>query len=388
MNKRFEELDSLRGLAAIAVILSHLALVLPSIYLIEKLKNTPLHIFWAGHEAVILFFILSGYVLSLPYLNNKTPKYKAFFTKRVCRIYLPYIVSISIGILCMGMFAHNKIPELSKWFNDIWANPVPLREIIDHIIMLGNFKSYAINNIIWSLVHEMRISIIFPIIMFIVIKLNWKTSIVVGLSCSLVYFLTWIISLKLFKYNITEYDTSYILTLHYVGFFILGSLLAKHKQHLHDAYVKITTIKRISFLVIGLLAYTYTWWFMPNVFYLHFSFINDWMIAIGCSVIILSSLNSTRLKILLLLRPIQFTGKISYSLYLFHMIILIVMINAFYGKMPINLILGISFILSFIIASVAYYIVEIPSIKLGKILTKKREINNTISIKGNEKQVV
>lgn len=67
MNSRFDQIDSIRGLAALSVVISHLSLVIPNVYIVQKLKNTPLHIFWAGHEAVILFFILSGFVLALPY---------------------------------------------------------------------------------------------------------------------------------------------------------------------------------------------------------------------------------------------------------------------------------------------------------------------------------
>ncbi|WP_391557554.1 hypothetical protein [Robertmurraya sp.] len=51
MNQRYVELDSLRGIAATTVVLSHIAIVLPELYVFNKFKNTPFHIFWAGHEA-------------------------------------------------------------------------------------------------------------------------------------------------------------------------------------------------------------------------------------------------------------------------------------------------------------------------------------------------
>jgi peptidoglycan/LPS O-acetylase OafA/YrhL len=174
IRNRLDELDSLRGLAASSVVISHLILVLPSIFIIEKLSNTPLHLFWGGHESVILFFILSGFVLSFPYLNKKEPKYRYFIIRRVCRIYIPYIVSVLISMFLMHFFNRGGIPELSKWFNGTWNTPLSLKQLLNHFIMLGTFPSYTINPVIWSLVHEMRISIIFPILMVFVMNLNWK----------------------------------------------------------------------------------------------------------------------------------------------------------------------------------------------------------------------
>lgn len=61
--KRYDEIDSLRGFAALAVIISHgLAIfALPS----NLLDVTPLYLLWSSHEVVIFFFVLSGFVLTL-----------------------------------------------------------------------------------------------------------------------------------------------------------------------------------------------------------------------------------------------------------------------------------------------------------------------------------
>lgn len=65
---RFHELDGLRGLAALTVYFSHLigTFNFSSDYF-TKVSNSPLHLFWHGEGAVQLFFILSGFVLTLPY---------------------------------------------------------------------------------------------------------------------------------------------------------------------------------------------------------------------------------------------------------------------------------------------------------------------------------
>lgn len=70
--KRFAELDSLRGIAAFLVMSSHLIMLEfynKSEYY-HLLDDTPFRIFWSGHQSVILFFVLSGFVLSLGILSN------------------------------------------------------------------------------------------------------------------------------------------------------------------------------------------------------------------------------------------------------------------------------------------------------------------------------
>jgi peptidoglycan/LPS O-acetylase OafA/YrhL len=372
MNKRYNELDSLRGLAASTVLLSHLFLILPGIYLIAKFKNTPLHIFWAGHEAVILFFILSGFVLSLPYFNKKEPSYKNYLIKRISRIYIPYIVSVLIAVIFMSIFSGMGIPALGNWFNSQWTTPVSSKLIIMHIIFLGEFKTEAFNGVIWSLIHEMRVSIIFPVLVYLVKKYDSKRSIIIAMSCSFIYFLLYYFFLKVFKYDVTMNLGSYFATLHYTAFFILGSVLAKQIRFFNERYIKLTSRWKISSMVVAVLLYTYTWWFPKNISILHQLVIEDWSIAVGSMIFIIFCVNSKTIKKALLIKPVHFVGLTSYSLYLFHMPVLLTLINIYYGKMPLWLILIMAFVSSYIFAGVTYYIIEKPSIKLGKILTNRK----------------
>lgn len=135
---------------------------------------------------------------------------------------------------------------------------------------------------------------------------------------------------------------------------------------------------KILLLLAGILTYTYSFWFFPNTFYVHFVIINDWAIAIGSSLFIISSLGSRSISKVLLMQPIQFTGKISYSLYLFHTTVIFSMMNLLYDKLPMVIILCTSFVLSIIVATFGYYAIEQPSIKLGKLLTfgKMNKHNN------------
>jgi peptidoglycan/LPS O-acetylase OafA/YrhL len=167
---RFYELDSLRGLAAITVVFHHFSRICPESFT-HLLIRTPLRLLIAGHQAVILFFLLSGFVLTQPYKKKNTLSYGHFLLKRVCRIYLPYLGALALAILCDLSFpAHG--PSNNYWINYTWSQPVTARLVLQHVIFLGVYNWSQFNAAFWSLVYEMRISLVFPFIAVAVLRLR------------------------------------------------------------------------------------------------------------------------------------------------------------------------------------------------------------------------
>lgn len=247
MNKRYLELDSLRGLAALFVLFYHCLRIFPEFdaenpiqsnnFLVNILNNTPLRVIWSGHESVILFFILSGFVLSLPYYKNKKIEYKTYLVKRSFRIYIPYFVAMIFAITATLMLSKNGISMYSDWFNRIWTYDTSFLDILNHILFLGYYNSNQYNTVIWSLVHEMRISIIFPFLMVFVLRFNWKTNIIICLLLSLVSFV-------FTKTFMPIYNTDIAKTVHYMSSFMIGALLAKHIEFLVGFYGKMSKSKK------------------------------------------------------------------------------------------------------------------------------------------------
>ncbi|WP_158594027.1 acyltransferase family protein [Cohnella faecalis] len=81
MKERYEQLDALRGLAALTVLFSHLAMtpanVPPLVHQFLYRAYSPFSILIKGHQAVFFFFVLSGFVLSLPLLRGSKLNYTA-----------------------------------------------------------------------------------------------------------------------------------------------------------------------------------------------------------------------------------------------------------------------------------------------------------------------
>src|SRR5688572_30321030 len=96
---RLTSLDGLRGIAALAVVFNHIFLVIAPGQAPWWMDYTPLYYFFAGRKAVILFFILSGFVLALPYIHGTPPRYREYLIRRFCRIYLPFAAAICLSAL-------------------------------------------------------------------------------------------------------------------------------------------------------------------------------------------------------------------------------------------------------------------------------------------------
>ncbi len=85
---RYLERDSLRGLAAGSVVIWHFLMFWVTSSRWHRIVYSPTVFFYTGSAAVLIFFVLSGFVLSLPFLARPQP-YPAYLAKRICRIYVP-----------------------------------------------------------------------------------------------------------------------------------------------------------------------------------------------------------------------------------------------------------------------------------------------------------
>src|ERR1700719_1278320 len=93
--QRIASLDSIRGLAALGVVLTHCTGVYvdPPPWAI----HLPLSlIFWSGHGFVLVFFALSGFVLFIPFKRGNAA-YTPYVEKRVARLYPPFVVAVLLS---------------------------------------------------------------------------------------------------------------------------------------------------------------------------------------------------------------------------------------------------------------------------------------------------
>lgn len=110
---RVRSLDGLRGLAAITVVASHALMVVPAMALTIRtppsdvasvqwwLYHTPLNLLWAGQQAVLVFFVLSGFVLAELVSRSSTRNgwMRGFYAQRFVRLYLPVWGAVGLAAL-------------------------------------------------------------------------------------------------------------------------------------------------------------------------------------------------------------------------------------------------------------------------------------------------
>ncbi|QGQ47221.1 acyltransferase family protein [Metabacillus sediminilitoris] len=370
MNNRIEQLDSIRGLAALCVFISHIILVKTEIF--TEAMRSPLRLFTNGHAAVMLFFVLSGFVLSLAFLNKNNVLYISYFIKRVFRIYIPYLVAIATAMISSIFFFRGTIDGLSDWFNSSWTELPNLYSIIEHIFILRNIHTDTFNNVIWSLVHELRISIIFPFVVLFIKNIKAKYSL---LLCFALSFLSGLNNIFQFQISMGLL-TNYFTTIHYLSIFILGVLVAKYRFTIIHFYRQLTIPNKWIFLIMSVIIYNFADTIIPEIlispiFGPYLLIIEEYFQALGAIGFITAALGSDKVAWFLMRKPLIFLGKISYSLYLYHLIVLLSCVHILYGLIPIWQILIGSMVLSIGVSALFYYLIENPCIKFGRVLAEK-----------------
>lgn len=352
--QRWRELDALRGIAACIVVFWHFYQSLspetfPS-WIQWGMEGTPVYIFISGTESVMLFFLLSGFVLSLPFLRDpKHLTYPSFLVKRIARIYLPYLAALFLAVL--GNAFYHGLP-LNPWFIETWFHPPNFTTVLQHVLFLGNYDYYAFNTAFWSLVYEMRISLIFPFLCLFVIRIGWPRAVLLaagfGLSSVFLRFV-----------GVAGQTTE---TFKYAAFFVVGILLAQYALSIRQLVARIPKAGRFGAILLSLLLYAQAHLF-PGA-------IKDSLILIGASGIIVAGLSEPMLSRALNWPIFQFLGRISYSIYLLHGTILFILVYIFFGHVPLGW-LFLPLLICVLIASTAfYYLVEKPSMQLGRRLAK------------------
>ena len=353
---RFHELDALRGLAATIVVLDHFSSLWPweaKPAWLRGILASPLGLLVSGHEAVILFFLISGFVLTLPYLRPAAPGYFVFLVKRAFRIYVPYLAALLLAVLGDAQL-HGHVPGLAPWVDRTWPGPVDWKLFWQHVGLLGDYNYWRFNGAFWTLIYEMRISIIFPALCLLTAKLRlrWSIALAVGLSIS-AQVLT----------NLAGAG-NWFRTLHYTAIFVAGSLLVRNLESITNWYSRLDRLGRVSLgLSAGLLL---VYGRQLDAAVVAGVRMEDWGVAAGAMGVMVISLHAIRARRWLNLPALQGLGRISYSLYLVHVPVLFALLLGFHGRLPLAPFFLAYLSLSLGLAAVFYRFVEAPAMQAGR----------------------
>jgi len=372
--KRFEAIEGLRGWLAWTVAISHI-FITSGIYLGRI--GSP--ILFSGHAAVLVFVVISGFVIS-HLLVERQETYSSYILRRFFRIFPLFAVTCFIGYFATDLY----VPILSRvpWYDDpVWqiviANNVGASStnheyfwsnILTHATMLHGivpnsvipYGTLAFNMPAWSLSLEWQFYLLAPFVLRFVNRAS--ASAILGLS--VVVFLLGI-GYQLGWLGWYMDPTSVVLAV--AGYFALGICSRIALPYLTRREVDCSPVAALAIMFLPL-----GWQAVPVLI---------WILVL-CGLVQGKKTGSEALKrlfgVLLSSRLAIYFGERSYSIYLSHLPI-VTSVHVFWfhrfpsmGRAQTLALVAATSIPAIILASeILYRSIEKPGIRLGSLIVKR-----------------
>ena len=378
-------LDALRGVAAVIVLVHHVSMTAPSISAAYSssanvavfspawwVTLSPLKILFAGPEFVLVFFVLSGFVLVLsplrrfPWTRRAAPSaaggpdggdsaapvagydWLAYYPRRIVRLAIPVIVSVVLAALWILIVPRTVTGDGGAWMAKQGSPDLGIGNLLREVSIVGYTGRPDVNPPLWSLAWEMWFSLLLPVgVILAVATRRWT--------------LAWVAAL------LATSTTGYLLgiePLMYLPAFGLGALLAANHGALLARTTRLArrpggTLVCAALTVLGLLLLIGYWLLRPVLTEPW----NDVALALrvpGAALIVASVALWPPVQRMLSGRLLAWLGTISFSLYLVHFPV-VVTFGQLFG--PENWWWGalISVPLSLLLAQLMYRWVERPA---------------------------
>ncbi len=346
------ELDGIRGIALLAVMLSHGGPYIVRGGLLSKIFVYSMIPGWSGVE---LFFVLSGFLISGILLKTKSAEnyFFSFYARRFLRIFPIYYFAVTVGLL---------VAPHSSWWNSML--PPLLKTRIAYYFYLQNWPIFwrhglfLKNNVFghfWSLAVEEQFYLVWPMVVFLLPErlILWLCA--AGLVLAL--------PLRIFVVHWYAGDfTAMALTTSRVDGLLVGVILA---ILLRKGQIPLRWI--FPFLVAGAAIIGYiaafhrtelvaTYYYMPTIGITGFAFLSGGLLALSQHPI-------RWLHWVLTARWLRATGKYSYGMYIYHIPIYAIIDRILTSRLglqlPMPLHLALPYILfliavTFLVAKISY----------------------------------
>jgi peptidoglycan/LPS O-acetylase OafA/YrhL len=337
-------LDSLRAIAAIVVVVGHIEL-LKSMFGIDSYTDLPFFKDTGGHVAVVLFFVLSGFLITTLLLKEKektqTVSLKNFYIRRILRVWPLYFIILACSVLFVNYSPQGITLVLSL---AIFPN-----------IAEAFYYGWAGSPQIWSIGTEEQFYLGWPLLMKFCKKRMMSILIIIFIVVSSLPILAVFIGDQLNVDSKTMDYVSRIFNLSKFNCMAAGAIFAlialRHEQL--SSFLN----KKIFVLISVILSFSL--WFGG----VSFDPFNNEVYAILFGLLIFNLSYSKNIPASVDIAPMRFLGKISYGLYMYHWIIISMILHyipAFHESSNLsNFILYVSvFSATIIISATSYYLIE------------------------------
>ena len=354
--QRLPSLDGLRGLAALVVVFHHCFLTDttfsdPFLGLTDSyapsagwwITYTPLHLLWAGPEAVTVFFILSGFVL-VRLAKRHGFRWLPYYPSRLLRLYLPMWAALLIAIGIESAAVPRVLHGWNWWLNGhTLANPT-LSAVL-HNAIIYNPNSWLLTPL-WSLKWEVVFSNLLPLAVILGTRFR---SLALGELC------------LAFAVIAIGSQTNELAAI-YLPMFVIGALIAHHETAIAAQARRFTGPAWLLLGVTAVFLITSSWTFHQPT---NPSFTP--IETVGAALIVIAFAFCPQAKHFAERRTIQRLGKLSFSLYLVHEPIVVA---TAYALPPSSRNVWLPFLIAFPTVLAASWIffrcVEAPSHRLAR----------------------
>lgn len=361
---RLRALDGLRGLAAVVVVVHHSLLVVPTLaaphfdgrattWWAALLVYSPLHLFWAGTEAVFLFFVLSGVVLGRAAANPQFD-WSRYVPARLVRLYLPVLGAVLVGVLTFRLVGREPFPGMSEWLARL-PTSYPLQGILqDSMLVTGVSRSITP---LWTLQWEVLFSLLLGGYIFIAVRASPVLQVMTAILLSALGYATGVVAL------------------YYLPMFAIGTAIGAHWVVVEQVGRRINSHPLSRFIwplaaaVAAVLVCSY--WLLLPVFDgpPDLRLLSLPLILVGVTLVVLVAASWTPFASVLSLRPIQWLGAISFSLYLVHEPVIVAFAFASHGSAVWGAIAGV---VAFLAAQLFMLVMERPAHRLSRRIARPR----------------
>ncbi|WP_206061512.1 acyltransferase family protein [Nonomuraea basaltis] len=304
---RLAGLDGLRGLAALFVVLHHCWLLsFPGF----PVNDAPGWTGWLlyGHFAVVVFIVLSGFSLAVSPARSgwQLGGIRTFFSRRAWRILPPYWAALLFSLV----IAWTVIPQPGQ------QAPTGQSALIYGLLLQDIFGSPSPNGALWSIAVEAQLYLVFPLMLLVLRK--------VGAAVMLGAVTLIVVAVGALAPAVPAVDLLMRLTPQFAALFAMGAVCAGivRAQESTGRLAWHWFAAAAALPVLVLIVVAGPEWVVANFFWVD--------LAVGPAAGLLLTGVATgkpvRLVRLLDTRPLRRLGSFSYSLYLIHSP-LVVMVN-------------------------------------------------------------
>ena len=349
IRKHFHTFDALRFFAFLLVFFLHLPKT-GNIYIDFFLKS--------GGIGVMFFFVLSGFLITYILLfekeNRNTISLKNFFSRRILRIWPLFYLMIALAYL-----SPNILNALDLTYEYEGYKPHLLTSIFFgenyKMMMTNTFPDGAPLSVMWSLCIEEHFYILWGVLLYFIsikkIPFLIITSILIANIARLTYTHFGIEHLDLFSH------------LDYFAFGAIPAYILMHKKGYINHIEKIPLYVKYIFLTLTIAIV----FILPNVNFVLLDHLSPFILGLLFSITIQFTLgkNSVNINDNLWFSKL---GRYTYGLYLYHTIIILLLLQIFKNLSFLNwYVLAIfSLLLTIAISIISYHLFEKQFLKLKR----------------------